>query len=178
MTRDIGATNVTKVDASHVHEVLLVKLEWDNPAYVHSGFGTITYDGDAYLGVGGFGSVTGARESEALGPLPITLTLSGVDATFISLALTSVAYKDAVTVFLGYRKDDGALEADPWLVWKGWYEYAEISQDDTSTISITCQHDLAVLNEINGSRFSDEDQKQTYASDDGFEYLYFISFIR
>jgi len=176
--RDISATNRAQIDASHLHEVVLVKLEWDEPAYVHSGFGTISYDGDDYLGVGGFGSITNARESEVLGPLPITLTLSGVDSAFISLALTSVAYRDVVTVYCGYRQDDGDLVDDPWIVWNGWFEFASISQDDSSVISITCQHDLAVLDEISGARFSDEDQKDTYASDDGFEFVHEIPSLR
>ena len=51
MSRGLSTINETQVDSSHVHDVPLVKLEFDTPVYVHSGIGTITYDTNDYLGV-------------------------------------------------------------------------------------------------------------------------------
>ena len=45
-------------------------------------------------------------------------------------------------------------------------------------ITVTAQHDLAVLNEVDGSRFSDEDQQQRFAGDVGLEFVHQQSTIR
>ena len=126
--------------------------------------------GDTYLGVGGYGGITAPRESEALGPAAVTLTLSGVDADYIAEALDSGRVYDRITIYQGYRKDDGTLWDDPWTIWEGWFEYAAIQADEQSQISITCQHDLSQLTEKDGGRYSDEDQQSEYPGDLGLEY--------
>jgi hypothetical protein len=175
MSRNLSSTNQTQVAAAHLHEVVMVKLEFDTPVYVHSGIGTISYDGNDYLGVGDFGGVSETREAEQLGPAPITLQLSGVDSSLIGEALDSGNYGDVVTIYVGYRQDDGTLYDDPWIVWKGWYENAAISMGtEGNIISVTCQHDLAVLEESDNGRFTDEDQKRRFSGDTGFEYVHLI----
>ena len=171
MSRDISATNLAEINASHLHEVVMVKLEFDTPIYVHSGVGTITYDSNDYLGVGHLGQINNARESQTLGPLPIELQLSATSSTHISEGLDSGNYGDVVTVYIGYRQDDGTLVDDPWVAWRGTYEHASISLGENNIISISCQHDLAALNDADGARFTDEDQQQRFSGDVGFEFV-------
>ena len=210
MSRDISATNLAEINASHLHPVLMVHLAFDTPVYVHSNIGTIEWSpvatatsnslslskgavepglvangneikaakgavesaaGIAWLGVGGLGGVTNPTETEALRPTSLTLTLSGVDSTYITEALTAGNYGDTVTIYEGYRNDDGTLKDDPWIVWKGFYEFGSIVQDESSTVQITLQHDLAVLEEINGGRYTDEDQQKRFSGDDAFKYI-------
>ena len=171
MSRDISVANLTEINAAHLHQIVMVKLEFDTPLYVHSGIGTIVYDSNSYLGVGQFGNISNMTETEILRPTSLTLTLSGVDSNLITEALDSGDYGDTVTIYLGYRQDDGTLVADPLLLWRGFFEFASISQGDQSVVSITVQHDLAVLNETDGSRFTDEDQKVRFSGDVGFEFI-------
>ena len=170
MSRGLSTTNTTQVDGSHVHLVTLVKMDFDTPAYAHSGTGTISYGGNSYLGVGDFGGVSGERESEVLGPSAVTLTLTGIDSDYIAEAVDSGNIYDKVTIYQGYRNDDGTLADDPWIAWSGWFEFASIKVDAESSISITCQHDLSMMNEKDGSRYSDEDQQNRYAGDVGLEF--------
>ena len=121
--------------------------------------------GNTYLGVGDLGSISEARESEALGPSSLNLGLTGIDSTLITEAQEAGRFKDAVTIYEGYRQDDGTLVDDPWIVWKGWFEYAAIRIEEDSAITMVCHHDLSVLSEKDGSRFSNEDQTRRYASD-------------
>lgn len=171
MSRGLSTANSNQVASASVQVVLLAKLEFDTTVYVHTGIGTITYDGNDYLGVGDFGGISEARESELLGPDPLTLSLSGLDSTMVDEALNSAAYGDVVTIYEGYRVDDGTLDGDPWVVWKGWVEYAQVQRGGENTVSLICQHDLAVLNEKEGSRFTDEDQQAEYSGDLGFEFV-------
>lgn len=171
MSRDLSSANQTAASAAHVHLVTLVFLDFDTPLYIHSGIGSISYDGNTYLGVGDYGSIAEAKETEALAPTSLVLTLSGVDNTLITEAQEAGRYKDAVSIYEGYRQDDGTLVADPWLLWGGWFEYAGIQMDEESTVTFTCHHDLSVLTDKDGSRFSDEDQHQRYATDNFFQFV-------
>ena len=171
MSRDISAANLAEINAAHLHLVVMVKLEFDTPLYVHSGIGTIVFDSNDYLGVGQFGNISNMTETEVLRPTSLTLTLSGVDSSLITEALDSGDYGDIVTIYNGYRQDDGTLVDDPLLIWKGFFEFASISQGEQSIVSITVQHDLAVLDEINGSRITDEDQQVRFTGDVGFGFV-------
>jgi len=171
MSRSISATNLTEINAAHLHVVTLVHLAFDEPVFLHSGIGTIPYDSNDYIGVGQLGTISEARESEVLGPRPITLQLSGVDPNMIAEAQEAGRFKDDITIYEGYRNDDGTLVDDPWIVWKGWFEYAAISVGGEGVVSITAQHDLAILNEKDGGRFTDEDQQQRFSGDLGFEFI-------
>jgi hypothetical protein len=172
MSRTLSSANLTEIAADHLHVVILVKFLFDTPAYVHSGIGSITYDGNTYTGVGDLGSIDSVGESEDLRPMNVRLSMSGVSSQYITEALDSGNYGDVITIYKGYRQDDGTLVDDPWILWSGTYEHAQILEDDTATVTITAVHDLAILDEADGSRFTDEDQKQRYASDNGFEYVH------
>ncbi len=171
MSRDISATNLTEIGANHVQLVTLVNFAFDTPVYAHSGIGTITYDSNDYLGVGALGAIGNVGESENLTPAPLTLTLSGVDSDLIAEALDSGNYGDVVTIYEGYRQDDGTLVDDPWIAWKGTHEYGSISHGENSTVTVTVKHDLANLSEKDGGRFTDEDQQSRYSGDVAFEYI-------
>lgn len=171
MSRDISATNLAEINASHLQPVTMVKMEFGTPVYAHSGIGTLTYDGNDYLGVGAFGSINSTKESESLTPSPLTLSLSGVDSSLIAGALDSGSYGDGITIYEGYRQDDGTLVDDPWIVWKGTLEFSNISLGAEGAISITVKHDLAVLIENDGGRFTDEDQQLRFTGDVAFEFV-------
>lgn len=170
MSRGIGTTNESSVNAAHVHEVTLVKLEFDTPVYVHSGVGSISYDGNTYLGVGSLGTIAPLRESEVLGPSQITLSIDGTNSSYVTEVFDAGNYGDIVTIYQGYRQDDGTLVADPWIAWKGSYEYGSLDDGESSVASITCQHDLSILSEKHGDRYSHEDQTDKFAGDLGLEF--------
>lgn len=175
MSRGLTTANEGAVDASHVQIVLLAKFEFGTPVYVHTGVGTITYDGDDYLGVGDFGGVEGVEESSDLSPANTKFVLTGFDAALLSEALDSGTYGDVITVYEGYRKDDGSLEDDPWILWKGTYEYATAVLGDENGIAIVAQHDLARLDDKDGGRFTDEDQRNRFSGDVGLEHIHTIA---
>jgi hypothetical protein len=178
VSRNISATNLAEINASHLHPVTLVKIEFDEPVYAHSGIGTITFDGNDYIGVGKLGQIDGSKESEALRPTSLRITLSGIDDTRIAEALRSGNYGDKVTIYEGYRQDDGTLVDDPIIVWKGKHEHSGVIAGDESSVSLTVQHDLAILDEKDGSRFSDEDQQRRYPSDNAFQFVHSMATIK
>lgn len=171
MSRQLSAPNLAEVALQHLQPVLLVRIDFTTPVYAHSGIGTITFDGNDYLGVGDFGGVGEIREAETLGPNPIRLELTGLNSSYVAEALSSGNYGDMLFIYMGYRNDAGALVADPWPVASGKYEYASVVTGATTTISITAQHSLSVLDGIDGAKFTDEDQRTRYVADRGFQFV-------
>lgn len=171
MSRTISATNVTELTSASNTAVILVKLEYGTPVYVHSGTGTLTYDGDDYTGVGDYGGISGAGEREELAPSNLTLSLTGITAAHVTEALDSGSYGDAITIYQGYLDENLTLVDDPWVVWSGQYEYASIGIGKQSAVQITVKHDLASLDEKDGGRYTDEDQQTRFSGDVGLEYV-------
>ena len=167
-------TNAAEAQAQAAFHTLIIlaKFEFDEPVYAHTGIGTVTYDGDTYLGVGDFGSIGPSRESENLGPMQMDISLAAPNSTHLAEALDAGNYGDPMTLFAAYRSSAGTLVANPWVVWSGWFEFASIRVGTDNQITISGQHDLAVLNEIKGSRFTDEDQQSKYPGDNGFLHIH------
>ena len=178
MSRGLSASNQTEITATHYEDVVLLKLEYDTPVYLHFGLGTITFDGNDYLGIGDFGNTGGSRESENLGPLAMNYTFSALDSTLLGEALDSGRFGDVITEYVGYRQDDRTLVADPWISNKGTYDHAAITIGNENTITVVAQHDLAVLDEIGGRKFSDEDQRAEYSADVGLEHVVDAEFVK
>ena len=171
MTRGYSSANEEELTASHISQIALAKLEFDTPVYIHTGIGTVSFDGNDYLGVGDFGGVSDITESEFLGPNQINLTLSGIDAAYVNEALNTSNFGDAVTIYEGFRLDDGSLKDTPEVIWAGTVEFASLSIGDSSAVNLVCTHELAFLSPAEGSRFTDEDQRTDFPSDVGFEFV-------
>lgn len=171
MTRGYSSANQQELTAQTLHQILMAKLEFDTPVYIHTGVGSVVFDGNTYLGVGDFGSVTGIKESEFLRFNKITLNLSGIDSAYVDEALNSSNYGDLVTLYEGFRSDDGTLVDNPEIVWAGTVEYANLTVGSEAVVSLVCTHELAFLSEIDGSRFTDEDQRTDYPDDGGLKFI-------
>ena len=171
MSREIGAPNVAEVTAEHLERVALVHMAFDDPLFVHSGLGIITFDGDEYIGIGTLGTIADAKESEALGPAALTFTLSGVDMNLVAEALDAARYGDAITVYEGYVDDAGALVSDPWIIWAGKVDATGAVIGTDPSVSVIGQHDISSLDEIDGSRWTNEDQQAKFSGDKFFEHI-------
>lgn len=176
MSRNLTAAAQAQATAQHYTMLVMVKFEFggspSTSVFVHSGVGTVTYNGDNYIGVGSFGAISEVRESQRTKPGAIELQLDALNTVYLAEALNAGAYGDPVTIYAGYRASDGSLVADPWTLWTGWFEFASISAGTDNMISVTAQHDLSVLDERDNSRFTDEDQQRKYSGDLGFQYVH------
>lgn len=172
MSRGLSNDNLAAAQGDTVAPVTLVIFAFDTPVYVHSGSGTITYDGNDYLGVGTLGDISGMEESEDLAPVMVQFSLSGIDSTFFTEVFDTGNYGDVITVYHGYRNADTlALIDDPTLVGRFFFEHASIRKGETNVAIITAQHELARLDDKPGQKFTDEDQRATYSSDVGYEFV-------
>ena len=177
MSRGLSALNQAEASARHLHAVLFAELLLTTsspavPITVHTSVGPLTFGGDTYLGVGDLGGVSGVDEAERIGPSPFKLSLSGVDPGHIADALHAGNHRDKVTLWVGYRGDDGLLVDDPWRLAGGFFEYADIELGEADNrVVVTVQHDLSTLLEKHGGRYTNEDQQGRFSGDVGFSFV-------
>ncbi len=172
MAREISSAVASATASNHVEPVLLCDLEFDDLQYVHSRLGNITYNGNTYIGVGNAVTLDSSRESEVLGPAPITATASGLSAALLRNARMAETYRAPITFRMAYRQSDGTLYDDPVIVWKGTIQRCDISFGPDSSITITADHDVSVLSKSHGGRYTDEDQQNRYSGDVAFSYVH------
>lgn len=166
--RTIASLNTAHIDTRHTHPVIMGKFLFTVPVYAHSGLGIINFEGNDYLGVGRVAGLEGLEESTAIVPTAVTVQLDGLSSDFFDEALNSANYGDKVTLYLGYRNDDGTLIDEPWILYRGRVESPRLRRGAENTISFTIQHELAVLKKTIGTKFSDEEQQRRYPGDTAF----------
>ena len=170
MTRSLSAANLTHIDSGHTHPVLMGKFLFDGGSvFAHTGLGTIVFESNNYLGIGNLAGVAGLEETEGIVPAPVKVSLNGLDSSLVLEALDSANFGSKVTLYIGYRNDDGTLIADPWAFYKGRVENAALIRGQDNSITITIQHDLAILNRTIGTKYTYEEQQRKFSGDLAFE---------
>lgn len=148
-------------------------------AYYWDGFGDLNAHSHTWRGAGALvtrSEIPFGIDDEA-GDL--TLTLSGVDATVVSMVRASEAeiYHRPILIWGQFFGEDLQIPVsggDRWLIYRGTMDVPTygISSFDTRTIAIPCESEWSDRNTAKNSLFSDADQKRRYPGDRGLEYVY------
>lgn len=117
---------------------------------IWTGVGNRTIAGNTYLGTGSLLKVDGIDEVNDLTAKGMTLTLSGLSSTILSMALTKQYQGREATVYWGVLG-----VADVVNVFSGLMDKMTIlDQGETSTISLTVESKLIILERANPRRYT------------------------
>jgi len=181
VTRGLPTNTATQLSSALTRPIHFVKLEFtDTTLYLSDGLGSYTWGGgQTWTGVGDLGSISQAQEGNDLSAYGITLTLSGIDSTISSAALTAKYFMQPVTVYLGVLDQDDQLVEDPVQIWAGHGDnmFTTAGSEDGDTISYVCESELAQLGRSPGYRFTSETLQITmgHTGDTFFDWLPLIS---
>lgn len=167
MTWYADGNNQSAAEAAHVEGVTFAALDLPSGyVRVHTRIGTINWGGHDWLGVGQFGSVSEVSEDAMLRPSGVTLTLSGVDTSIVSAAVFEAYHGRAAHVYRGFfNVTTLALAADPQLVFQGLMDTMECELgQNTGTINVTCEGELARWQRHQGAVYSHESQAALMAA--------------
>ena len=158
--------------ARDLQPALFVQIQFaTTTAYIWSGVGSVTWNGQTWLGLGsllGVGMIESAPTVEARG---ITITLSGLDPALLASTLTDFKAGMPVSVLFGMYSG-GVLIATPIISWSGRTDLPEVSYDgETATITIDCENRLADSNVPADRRYTHQDQQMTWPGDLGFQFV-------
>ena len=157
-----------------VAPVYLVALEFDSGTkYMWTGHNTVTWNGHDWEGQGDFLGISQITQTAKLQSESMTISLSGIDSGNVSSAMTDVSTLSTVDVWLGFLDlTTKAIIDAPNHCFSGHMDVPTLLDDgDKATISISCESDLIKLKLASNRRYTDDDQRISYPTDDGFKYV-------
>ena len=170
--RSLSNDMTTQVSASQLSPIILASLSFQTPVNLWSGYGTITYGGTGYLGIGTLGTISPVEETTDLAARGITMQLSGVPTALIAVALTENYQGKACSVMFGALDSNGALVSSPITVFSGRMDVMNINDDgQNATIGMTAENKLVDFRRPREVRYTDEEQKNLYPLDKGLEFV-------
>lgn len=124
LMRSIPAGMQAALDSGVFYPVMLVHLDWpDGPIFAHSSVGTITFDGEDWLGVGEFGAISLPEEGGGLAISPASFKLLGVPDEIFDRLDDPVRNRDVRVLFGCVTERTGnVLVADPVEVFVGYMD--------------------------------------------------------
>jgi hypothetical protein len=172
MDRFVSAANRNEAAKAAISLVVMVDLDFASGMIrAHDGGGTLTWDGNDYLGVGQFGAVADVTEDLTNIARPVRLTLSGVDPSLVSTTMTETYQNRSVTLYLAFiESESNTIIAAPEIVWEGRMDTMKLSvSQGSAVIELNCEHRLRREPRI--SRYTNEEQQVAHPGDRFFDLL-------
>jgi hypothetical protein len=162
----------TALADSVVRICILVELETTGATvYLNSLNRDLSYDGHTWLGNSWLRPFSSVAESTDLSTGAFEIRLGGVDTTALALILGNFTRSKYGTMYLGLLDSSYALIADPFVLFKGKFDHAQLSDDgDTGNAVIVYESELIRQKDSNEFRYTDQSQQALFAGDLGFQY--------
>ena len=123
MARGLSSSVKTELATGVIDPVLLVEIEFGTPVYLTNApfdiTSSVSGSSRTYLTNGHLKNITGINETNKPTKNSLQLTLSGVDQTYISIALSENIINAEVYIYRGFLDANNALRADPFLLFFG-----------------------------------------------------------
>lgn len=195
--RDITTEMLDAYSAANVQPAILAELYFDSGTLrLWTGLGTLNWNGEEYIGGGNLVSISEIKEQQGLEANGMVATLSGVPSTIISLVLLEnqrgrpfrlyLAAVQTPGTILQEGGDDILLEdgsgsilleaaqlvTSPYRIFNGLMDTIEIIDSaETATINVNVESIMIVGQRSKVSRYTPEDQKKTYSTDKGLDFI-------
>jgi hypothetical protein len=169
----LSSAQLTAIQSASLRPAFFVEAHFvSGPLYVWSGRGSITWNGQTWLGVGTLGTISTIEEGSGVEAKGITLSMSGIDSSLLGDVMLEFQVGLPCIVRLGLFDTNGALIDDPVIAWSGRMDQPTIDVDgQTCTISINCENRLVEMNVAVDRRYTNEDQQLDYPGDRGMEFV-------
>ena len=150
-----------------------VKAQFDTETIrLWTGIDDITVDGETYLGAGtllGIGEIEDTMEVKSAN---CTFTLSGMDETVLSLALSEDIQNRKITLLMGYLSGGSNVSAGEITLFSGRMTNLTVNDDPNGmTVAINAENRLVDLNRPCNLRYTQQSQQIVSDGDTGFKYV-------
>ena len=173
MTRTTTSAARTAASAgSGYQKITMAVLNFDPVIRVHSGVGNLTWNSNIVYGVGSFGGMSSPKEGVELENYDLELTLSGLKAEYLSIALNQSARGKRAYVYEAFMDQAvGQIIDAPFTVYVGRMVNKVIRQGSQRSISVRCESIFADWDRPAVFRYTNEIQQARFPGDKGFEYV-------
>lgn len=173
MSRTLPTAVTNAIDDAKVALVYLVKIEFDSgDLCYHTGTGSLSYNGDTYIGAGTLGSVDPVSEEQGVTVSSVNLGLSGVTDAIISLLLSEPVLNRPASIYLAML--DSELQFDSaavFLLFSGRVDTITGEQGANASFNVSVRNRLADWDRVRKVVYSDAEQQALYPGDKGFEFV-------
>lgn len=171
MSRGINPTTLAALGQKVVPLAVMVDITLSSGVmYLWTGYGSITYSGNTYVGLGNLTSIGNSSEASVVIAQGLTLTLSGI-GTDISEALTDITQGQPVYVYLAVLSGN-SIVGEPFATYVGQTDAVSIIDDPDGTCSVTVEVEnrLTQLQRNRAYRWTSAQMQQLNPSEQGFIY--------
>lgn len=174
MARSLTANVLTAIDKTVIYPILLIKINTSGGFVRYwTGYGTLVFNSEDYLGVGKAIGISDVRETGDLRANGLTISLSGVNQDFISIAIDQLQQGlEAIAFIAFFDNSTKLLLDDPYEIFTGITDIPIISEGkDTAIIGVKCENRLVALNIPKIRKYTKEDQRIDFPNDLGFDFV-------
>jgi hypothetical protein len=175
MTRSIGTDFQAQLDSSELQPFFAVSINYTDPLNIWTGYNEITFGGVTYFPSGNLLGISAVDESADIRANGISISLSGLDNSIISSALTEDSQGKVVKVFFGVVatvSNETQVVDTPYQTFEGFIDTMSINEDgDGTVVAITVENKLIILERPVERRYTDQDQKEFFTDDKGLEFI-------
>ena len=121
----------TELSEIQVDIVFFVEISFKNGLInIWSGVGDISWDSKTWTGMGQLLGIAPAKETTGVVATGLQISLTGVDPTFIALALVEAQQNRPVRCYFGFLDSSGAVITDPYQFFSGVVNYMMINEGE------------------------------------------------
>ncbi len=172
MTREISSLTLAAGKADVARPVILAQLDFmSGTVRATSAPFDVTANGEVFTGVGNLGAISAVPEGAELQSYAVELTLSGIPAQLISLALADQYQGREAKLYLALLDAQHRVSGTPLLLFRGQMDTLDIELGQTATLTLTVQSRMADWERPRLRRYTHEDQRAMYPDDKGFEFV-------
>lgn len=171
--RELTAEFLAELNASACRPALLLLLDFGVTAIrLWSGAGTLSWDGNTYLGNGWLQGVSPITETSDIRAEGMQVDLTGVPQDLVSVVLNEATRKDTATLWMAVLDANWEVVAEPYQAFNGLYDTCEIYYSPNSTdLGLRYESRHADIYRAREHRYTHEGQRNLYPEDEGFEYM-------
>tara|TARA_R100001480_G_scaffold34929_2_gene46879 strand:+ start:4479 stop:5045 length:567 start_codon:yes stop_codon:yes gene_type:complete len=175
MARGLTSAVKTELATGIIEPVLLLEIGFGTPVYLTNASFDITSSvsgsSRTYLANGHLKSITDVSETNKPTKNTLAISLSGVDQTYVSVALNENIINDDVYIYRGFLNSSLSLIADPFLLFFGTIDEFNIKDNTTTaSIALTVTSHWGNFSKINGRTTTDNSQQRVFSGDKGMEF--------
>lgn len=168
------ATSANETEAAKEKYFPFLAVDFDFPSGHYrfwTGMGDLVLLGNTYTGVGGqlesgkmLATIEGESETVELAAQRRKYTLAGVDPATVAESDIDNSFGRSVVEYLGFLDPETrTLVATPEINFEGRNDSFDRGDGTNTYITVTAEHRLAMLDRVDGWRYTHEHQQQFYA---------------
>ena len=177
MARNITTAFNNAISAQNVIPFFAVSLAFNTGTlHLWNGYGDISLTAggstNTFTGLGDAAGMSPIDEQSLIQASGANLVLNGVKSSLIATALSAQYTNRDGKIFLGMFDTSKNVVADVYTLFVGKMDVMIIREgDEASTIELKLENRLIALERANERRMTDEDQRNLFTGDKGFEFI-------